>query len=222
MERLLLVLVACTLSACTMMRGAPDEIIDKRYFDNKNSPLALSAAHVEALVYPQTIEIRDAMLIRCLSLVDLRYSDFRHSVVANRKHYAAGVDVLQLAAGIAATLTESVAAKTNYAQLSVLLTGSSAVIDSNYLFGQAMLALVSQMDGDRAAIFSDIYGKLDSGLDVYPGISAFQDCVSYYESGTLLSAIIALNKNAAKEAAAREKDKGDAIRSHVERSRNRQ
>lgn len=210
-------ILSVLLGGCTMMSGAPTPIIKAADLDRPDSAFAFSDRHVAELLATTQVDRRNALLTHCIGLVDLRYGDFRHSLVANRKHFNAGTDFLAMLTGVASTLTESVAAKTNYAQLGVLLTGSRGLVDSNYLFGQTKLALVSQMDADRATRMSRIFTRMDGPVDVYPGLAAFQDCAGYYEAGTLLSAVIELNKAAAANARDAEEKTREELRVRASR-----
>ncbi len=183
------------------MRGAPDSFVRTSLYEDDGAPLNVSEADIATLVDPATTQDeRNRLMDKITASIDVRYLDFRHSIMANRKHFSAATGVLGTLSNIASTLTDSSSVKTNYAQLGLLIGGFKTQVDSTYLFDQTVLAIVHQMDSDRAAQYLVMLKLKGRTTKEFSGASALQACISYFHAGTVLSAVSGISKSTAENA----------------------
>jgi hypothetical protein len=204
----LLVCMVILLTGCvTGFRGAPTPPFDPKLVEKGEFADSTNLFH--ELVNAQDAEARNRVALKLLALVDIRYSDFRHNLAANKKHSAAATDALLLAMNIAGGLTTSVGVKDNYLAFSALLQGGSSIYDRDYMFDQTLTALVAQMDANRKAKLLDIRMAMGSrSIDEYPGQMALADILDYYHAGTLTGAVAGVQRTAAKQ----EAEAGESLR----------
>ena len=191
------VVLGLSLPGCTVMRGAPDSFIEESLYEGRESVLHVSREDIDLLLMTDQSDVRMSVIDKITASIDARYLDFRHSLVANRKHFAASTGLLGTLSNIASTLTESKGVKTNYAQLGILVSGVRTQIDSTYLFDQTVLAIVSQMDADRAKQFRVLLEFRNKKANEVSGVTVLQQLMAYYHAGTVLSAITEISKTSA-------------------------
>jgi len=194
LQAIAVVLVGCGLSGCvTGLKGAPKTPFESRVvevgFNQKTE--------FNNLVEAKSDLDRNAAISKMLGIIDVRYNEFRHNVVANRKHLGAATGVLELGSTIAGGLTDSLRIKDRYLAFSALLQGGEAVYDQNYLFEQTLSALTIQMDASRKARLAEIRARMARNITEYPGIAALSDVMDYYQAGTLVGAVTSIQQRAA-------------------------
>jgi hypothetical protein len=192
------------LAGCSTLRGAPTAPFSQATFAGDRSPLTLTADELTQLINATDESTRNSLLRRLLSDIDVRYLDFAGSVVSGKNRFEFGKNMLVLTSSVASSLTESAGVKANYAALSTLLSGGGAQVDSNFLFSQTSLALVSTMDAQRAIVLGEIRTSMGRSIQEYPGQTAFGDAIRYFRAGTLASAAQDLQQAAAGQAAREE------------------
>jgi hypothetical protein len=180
-------LLVCSLAGCThALRGGPDSTMSLASSSTDTS--ALTTAAKELLAAADTTR-RNDIVRRRLMLIDQAYADY----VVRLRHDKTTMDLATglagLALGVAGTMAESVAAKTNYAAAGTLLVGGAAVVDQTLYYEQTVLALVAAMDANRAEHRLTIMTALANPLDQYSSADAYADLIAYERAGTLLGAI---------------------------------
>ncbi len=194
----------------TGFRGAPLPPFDPKLVEKGG--FVDSTNLFNELVSAPDAEARNRSAFKLLALVDIRYSDFRHNLAANKKHSGAATDALLLAMNIAGGLTTSAGVKDSYLAWSSLLHGGSNIYDKDYMFDQTLTALVAQMDANRKARLLDIRRSMSSRtIDEYPGQMALADILDYYHAGTLTGAVAGVQRSAAQQ----EADAGESLRELV-------
>lgn len=189
-----LLALGCALAACSTFRGAPKPLISPKQLESSASFNV--AGDIDTLIKATDKAARNGASRRLLAVCDMRYSQFRHDIVANRKHARAGANALTLMTDVAAGLTDSVGVKDNYIALSALIQGGQTLYDKDYLFDQTLDALVVQMDANRKAKLVDILVSMDASAEEYPGQVALADVLDYYHAGTINAAILGVQKAA--------------------------
>lgn len=192
------------LSGCATWKGAPQAPFDEDSFTGANSRISLTPSELQDLLDTQDEARRNALLRRTLADIDVRYLAFSGEVVQGKSRFDFGKNIMVLSSSIASGLTPSAGVKANYAAFSALLTGGAAQVDSNFLYNQTSLALVSTMDARRAAVLADIRLSMKLSIQDYPGQTAFGDAIRYFRAGTLANAAQELQKSAAGNAATEE------------------
>jgi hypothetical protein len=192
------------LSGCATWKGAPQAPFNEDSFTGAKSPISLTPEDLQELLNTEDEGRRNALLRRTLADMDVRYLAFASEVVQGKSRFDFGKNMLVLSSSIASSLTPSAGVKANYAALSALLTGGGAQVDSNFLYNQTSLALVSMMDAQRAVVLADIRHSMSQSIQEYPGQTAFGDAIRYFRAGTLASAAQELQKSAAGKASTEE------------------
>lgn len=188
----LLMLVGCA----TGFRGAPSPPFKLEVIE-KSENFSNSEVMLNSLLQAKDKTERNAAMMPILSLIDIRYGDFRHNLEANKKHSSAITNVLSLAADVAGGLTNSIGVKDNYLALSTLLSGSELIYDKNYMYEQSLSALITQMDANRSAKLLEIHkAMLGRELEEYPAQVALVDVIEYHYAGSLLAATSAVQRDA--------------------------
>ncbi len=191
-------------TSCATLSGAPTAPFDQSKYTSTASPLSLTPDDLQLLIDATDEPTRNRLLRRILSDIDVRYLDFAGGVVSGKNRFEFGKNILTLSSSIASSLTDSAGVKSNYAALSALLSGGGAQVDSNFLFNQTSLALVSTMDAQRAIVLAEVRTSMAQSIQEYPGQTAFADAIRYFRAGTLASAARDLQKAAAAEAVKKE------------------
>lgn len=144
------------LAACAAVSGSPNPPFDQSKYTVTSSPLNSSATDLEALINATGELMRKRLRGQLLSGIDARYLGFGGDVVADKSRFEFGNNILILSSSLASGLTTSSGVEANYAALVALLSGGGAQADSNFLFNQTSLALVSTMDSQRAIVLAEI------------------------------------------------------------------
>lgn len=189
------------LAACATVQQAPKPPFDLDGSDSLTHKIRLTPEDIQSLLDATTLADRNRLLRRLIADIDLGYLGFAQALAGTKNHMGAVASLLGLGAGVASSLTASAGVKANYSSLGTLLTGTTAVVDNNYLFGQTTSALVSAMDDQRALVQVEIRRSMSQSLEEYPGQTAFADAIRYYRAGTLASATQRLQQIAANQAA---------------------
>ena len=180
---LLLVLLSLLLAlgGCSRaIRGGAPTTLNQPSMPTPQTPAPLPAAAQE-LIDATSVAQRNQLLQRRLIMIDAAYVDFVSTLRRQKT-------MTDLATGLA-TLTDGVAAKTNYAAAGTLLAGGTAVVDQTLYYEQTVLALVAAMDANRAVLRVNILNGMNRDLNAYAADDAYADLQAYERAGTLLSAI---------------------------------
>lgn len=197
--RILLVLLVMGLAGCaSTLRGAPEQPFSKAVVNGTAGIVNIQDNDISSLVRSSSVAERERLVNQMLAAIDLRYSDFRNKLAASSRHAGSFFDLGVLTMDIAGGLATSAAAKTNYIAASSLLSGTEGSLNQNYLHSQTLSALIAQMDASRKQKLLAIQLALRSqSVGEYPGTAALSDVIDYYQAGTLISAVIAIQKQAA-------------------------
>lgn len=186
---LLLMLALLLLGACSQaIRGGAPTTLDRPSSASPGSPDPLPAAAQE-LVDATSAAQRNQLLQRRLIMIDAAYVEFISTLRRQKTVTDLATSLAGLAIGVAGTLADGVAAKTNYAAAGTLLTGGAAVVDQTLYYEQTVIALVAAMDANRAAVRANILRSMNQDLANYAADDAYADLQTYERAGTLLAAI---------------------------------
>lgn len=141
-------------------------------------------------------DVRDAMIYQALGVIDLKYNQFRNEMLTTRNGINSGATALTLLATTASALTESAGVKQNYNALMQLITGGVEIYDKEFLHSHTLIALIAQMDANRAKQRNQIIGRMKSDTAPYSGQQAHNDLLEYYQAGTILGALLGVQQDA--------------------------
>ena len=179
-------------NGCATIGGAPKRPYTQDYAKNLSANESMKRLLGEGL----TDQERDKHLFNALSVVDLRYNEFREALASERKHTSSIADAATLAMTVASSLTNSKGVKEHYLQGIALLTGGMNIYDKDYLQSQTITALIAQMDANRKSRMVEILKSIGNSIDRYPGPAAYNDVLLYYQEGTVLGAIMGIQRDA--------------------------
>lgn len=200
---LLLALLLLLLAGCSQaIRGGAPTTLDRPSSASASEPNPLPVAAQELVDATSTTQ-RNQLLQRRLIMIDAAYVDFISTLRRQKTVTDLATSLAGLAIGVAGTLADGVAAKTNYAAAGTLLTGGAAVVDQTLYYEQTVIALVAAMDANRAAVRVNILRGMNQDLANYTADDAYADLQTYERAGTLLAAIAYVQSTAkqAKDAA---------------------
>lgn len=177
-------LLTLLLSACTpAFRGAPRASL-KEAAEVVNATLDASA---QELIGCNDEKCVNKVVSQRLMLIDQRYIDYVQSLRREKTKVDFAAGIAGLAVGLAGTLSDSTAAKTNYAAAGTLISGSDAVANQVLYFEQTVIALIAAMDANRAGVRLALKQRMNGGKASVEDIYA--DLLAYERAGTLLGAI---------------------------------
>lgn len=143
-------------------------------------------------------QIRDQYVFSRLALIDQAFILYVRSLSGNRRHLDSATEAAQMTASVAATLVDSVQAKTNLAAFIALVTGAKANVDKNYFESKGTDAILSTMAARRKEVLARILQALGSDSRAYPLLAAKLDADQYYEAGTMEGAFLVIQEEASK------------------------
>ena len=184
-HQLLLLLVGVLAGCGHSIRGGPRSTLDQVAL---GTPSTLPAAGQELLAAAST-EQRNDLLNRRLMMIDQAYVTYINGLRKEKTVTDLATGLAGLALGVAGTLTDGIAAKTNYAAAGTLLAGGSAIVDQTLYYEQTVLALVSAMDANRALVRLTILRGMNEDMAEYTASDAYADLIAYERAGSLLAAI---------------------------------
>lgn len=214
---LLLVLVAMT--GCTTMwsGGAP-----KQSF-NANKDIKALAKHFEqATQIDQFYDIdsedketqrkqRDEFITGRMVLVDLRYIQFIQGLTRERQLLDSASDFLIMSLNLAGAGAAGATTKTVLASIAAGLGGTKVIIDRDFFYQKTVPALIAAMNAQRAAARVPLMKGLQQDIDTYRFHTAVTDVRSYYEAGTFVAALIAIQADAAVKESDKKQDIQDIV-----------
>ena len=150
------------------------------------------------------MEARDRLLRQLLLLTDLYYQDYRESLYA----MTSGTDFIGSAVitgmNAVSTISGGEQFKTLIAAVTTGFSGVKTEFSRSILMDKTLQAVFKQMDASRAQMNARIQLSLKKSgskakLGMYPVDEALRDVVAYYNAGTLVGALEAIENNAAKQ-----------------------
>lgn len=186
-----LLLLTILLSGCTpAFRGAPRASL-KATAEVVTSTLDATAQELIGCIDQECI---NKVVSQRVMLIDQRYVEYVQSLRREKTKVDFAAGIAGLAVGLAGTLSDSVAAKTNYAAAGTLISGSDAVANQVLYFEQTVIALIAAMDANRAGVRLALKQRMNGGKASVDDIYA--DLLAYERAGTLLGAITFVQANA--------------------------
>lgn len=160
---------------------------------------------------------RDQLIQQLLLLTDLYYQDYRESLYA----MTSGTDFFGSALITGMNAASSIAGgeqfKTVIAAATTGFSGVKTEFNRSILRDKTLHAIFKQMDASRAAVNTRIQQSLkqsrtEGSQANYTVDEALRDVVAYYNAGTLVGALDAIEVNAAKQQEKAEKTINEKVR----------
>jgi hypothetical protein len=140
---------------------------------------------------------RNQFIAGRMVMMNIRYVQFVRHTTADKQFLDAATDILVLSLNLAGTAADGAAVKTVLAAISAGVTGSKIAVDKHYYYEKTMPALIAAMNAQRKAALVPIVQGMQQELTDYPFEQAIVDLNAYYEAGTFLGAINAIQVDAA-------------------------
>jgi hypothetical protein len=125
-------------------------------------------------------------------MINLEYLKWLRTVTADKQFLDTATDVLVLSLDLAATVAGGETTKTILTAISAGITGSKASIDKHYFYEKTMPALIAAMNAQRKVVLERILRNMLNTLEDYSFEQALADIYEYYQAGTFMGAVMAI------------------------------
>jgi hypothetical protein len=139
---------------------------------------------------------RNKFITGRMVMIDLRYIEFIRGLTRDRALIDSSADLAIMSLNLAGTAVGGATAKTVLAALSAGIAGTKTTIDRDFFYEKTVPALVASMNAQRAATRVELIRGLQQDIDAYPFHTAVVGVQSYYESGTFIGALSAIQAEA--------------------------
>ena len=193
------------LNACSTLSGTPKSPLEfsdtrTRSYDSEDIINQYAKEFAQQATQEVTsLEKRNALISKALTIMDVRYAEFINSTETNRKNKEMFSDLVELSMNLAGTAVGAAGTKTILAAISAGVNGINGSIDTNYFYEKTFQSLVAQMNADRKEVLVNLTSGMTLPLENYQWSQAVHDLVDYYNAGTLLGAISSIQKEAGKK-----------------------
>jgi hypothetical protein len=144
----------------------------------------------------EALSLRNKFITGRVTMMNIRYIQFVRKLTSERQLLDSAAAMLTLGLNLAGTTAGSAGTKTILAAIAAGITGSKEVIDKNYFFEKTIPALVAQMNAERKKALVPLLAGSRVSLDEYPFTQAVTDLHNYYNAGTFVGAIQAIQADA--------------------------
>ena len=154
----------------------------------------------------EDIDCRDKVVQTLMAYVDQGFLKFKARLQRESQQRKIWLGWANLGLSTATSVVSGVRSKTNLGTAATLLQGGEPILDEHGLQGQAIYAIVRQMDSERARVRKQVFDGLLLGKNEYPLSYALSDVTRYYYAGSLPTALGELAATADVKARTDEKD----------------
>lgn len=196
-------ILVCTcipsLTACTSIQGYPSDPEDTNatlrnlapYFDSKQEKNYINAVGDE-----KKTQMRDTIVYARIRGYDIEFADFEKSLYAQGNGIALGSDLVGLILGGLTATTGNAATKAALGAASVGVIGANAAVDKDLYYQKTIIAMISQMEANRASAKLPIVRGLGFPDSKYNLFQAYSDLDFYKHAGSIPAAIGVVTQNA--------------------------
>ena len=147
----------------------------------------------------QAVIDRNRLIYLAIDQMDLNFYDFQKNTRKKRALFQTVLDILEIGASTAISITNGTRAKTLIAEGLGAVQASRTSINKNFALKDTQI-LFNKMVSKRADILGAILTKRSQDVDQYPFESALIDLIAYYRAGTFDGALENLNIDTGAEA----------------------
>jgi hypothetical protein len=200
-----LVASALSFAGCTSSQEGPIRPITIAD-DVANAKLFADAALSDFYAGPMAhrAEVRNEIITARMFIADMEYHYYEARLTKEVQEEGLGATLTSLGLTTAATLLPAASTKAILAGAATAVTGADKAYSEKELLSNTIQALQTQMRADRKTQAAVIYAKMlrDNGKTITPIIEytlpmALSDAETYYQAGTIASALIGLSKTLA-------------------------
>lgn len=166
-----------------------------------NSPsVHCSAANecptVVCSVRGETEAARNEFITARLTLINMQYTKFIHQFAVSKSQIDTGFDMLTTGLGLATAVVGGEATKAALGAASAGVGATRTSIDKNFFFEKTVPVLVTAMNAQRKVALIPILQGMQQDIRTYPISQAASDLLEYYNAGTFIGALQAVQKDA--------------------------
>ena len=137
----------------------------------------------------EDVVCRDEVVQALMAYVDQGFLKFKARLQQESQQRKIWLGWANLGLSTATSVVSGVRSKTNLGTAATLLQGGEPILDEHGLQGQAIYAIVRQMDSERARVRKRVFDGLLLGTNKYPLSDALSDVTRYYYAGSLPTAL---------------------------------
>jgi hypothetical protein len=196
-------LLACiclpSLFACAPIQGYP---LDPEDTDATLKNLApyfngtIEAQYVAAIGDAAKTPLRDAIVYARMRGYDIEFSDFEKALYSESNGVAVGSDLIGLILGGLTATTGNAATKAALGAASVGVLGANTAINKDLYYQKTIVALLAQMEANRAKAKLSIALGLGLPDTKYNLFQAYSDLDAYKNAGSIPGAISVITQSA--------------------------
>lgn len=193
--RSLIIASLSTMVGCASLRnGGTPESLPTRGDDRASVDKVLQDAGKLEKLFASGLDVakRNQFIRARLIAIDSRFYDFVTSLRVERQAADAGVQLAQIALGVAGVATAAIRTKTNLAAAAATLAGAKAVVDKEYYFDKSVPGLVAIMNAKRLGVLTSIRRSMIDDTDIYGPQDVISDLDRYERMGQLAEAVAAV------------------------------
>jgi len=149
--------------------------------------------------FDKALTNRNRLIYLAIDQMDLNFYDFQRSTRKKRALWQTVLDILEIGASVAISITNGERAKTLIAEGLGFVQASRTSLNKNYALKDTQI-LFNKMVSKRAEILGNILIRTAQPIDQYPFESSMIDLISYFRAGTFDGALDNLNIDTGAEA----------------------
>ena len=151
-------------------------------------------------------ENRNAFIAARLTLTNIQYIKFIRKFAVSKAQLDTAVDMLTIGVDLAITLVGSATTKAILGAISAGTTASKLSIDKNFYYEKTVPVLITAMNAERKKALIPILIGRNKSLKNYSFEKALSDLHIYYQAGTFIGALQAIQKDSGAKEDKAEKD----------------
>jgi len=145
---------------------------------------------------------RNKVISGRLVMIDIQYLKWLRTMTADQQLLNTSTDALVISLSLEAMITGGDTAKAVLSALAAGVTGVKTSIDKHYYYDKTMPALASAMNAQRKTVLVQIINGMNKPLEEYSFEQGLSDLNDYYQAGTLMGAVTAIQADAGVKAQA--------------------
>lgn len=149
----------------------------------------------------RSLSDRNRLIYLAIDQMDLNFYDFQNSTRKKRAFFQTVLDILEIGASTAISITNGTRAKTLIAEGLGAVQAGRTSINKNFALKDTQI-LFNKMVEKRALVLATILTKSVQTVEQYPFEAALIDLIAYYRAGTFDGALENLNIDTGSAAAA--------------------
>ena len=203
-----LLIATLTLGGCSTVTnpGAPDQSFDIDQDIQELEAIFEQGPTIKDFYASPTEKGRNEFISGRLTLMNIQYIKFIRKFAVEKAQLDTAADILIVGVNLAGTLVGAATTKGILAAISGGTAASRTSINKNFFHEKTVPVLVTAMNAERKEALIPIFQGIGKSLDEYPFARALSDLHVYYQAGTFIGALQAIQKDSgAKE------ERADAI-----------